>query len=239
MSFWQPRRRGLRAFGLAFALAPALLLAASAPARATADAAGEWSGFVGLEVRAFANDGAFAGQGENFTGSLVFEPEYFREWNGGRDRAVAKAFLRLDSADDERSHVDLRELYWQRVGDGYELDVGVRTVFWGVAESLHLVDIVNQTDLVEDLDGEDKLGQPMVRLGLSRPWGYLELFLLPGFRERTFPGVDGRLRPSPIIDTTAGYASSAGDGHVDAALRYSHVLGDVDLGVTYFRGTSR
>ena len=28
----------------------------------------------------------------------------------------------------------------------------------------YLVDIINQTDAVENLDGEDKLGQPMARL---------------------------------------------------------------------------
>ncbi|MEM1181541.1 MAG: hypothetical protein AAGM22_24570 [Acidobacteriota bacterium] len=219
--------------------ASAMLLLVAAPALADGGA-GEWSGFVGLELRAFSADGAFPGQDDDVTGSLVIEPEYFYEWNGGRDRVVAKPFLRLDSSDDERTHFDVRELYWQRVGDAYELDVGLRTVFWGVTESLHLVDIVNQTDLVEDLDGEDKLGQPMVRLGLERDWGYLELFLLPGFRERTFPGVDGRFRPPIPVDVDdARYASSAEDGHVDAALRFSRVLGDVDLGVTYFRGTSR
>ena len=200
----------------------------------------EWSGFVGVELRGFSSPGLLQGQDDDFTGSLVLEPEYFYEWRDGRDRFVARPFLRLDSADDERSHGDLRELYWQRVGDGYELDVGLRKVFWGVAESLHLVDIINQTDAVEDLDGEDKLGQPMVRLGLSRSWGFLQLYVMPYFRERTFPGVDGRLRaPLPVDDDAAFYESGAEEGHVDFALRYSHVIGDVDLGLSYFRGTSR
>lgn len=224
-------------------LAAALLLTALTSAPLAADGSevfDEWSGFVGVELRGFSSAGLFPDQDDDVTVSLVLEPEYFRETSSGRDRLVVRPFVRLDSADEERSHVDLRELYWQRVGDGWVVDVGLRKIFWGVTESLHLVDIVNQTDAVEDPDGEDKLGQPMVRLGLSRAWGELDIFLLPGFRERTFAGPDGRLRPAFRVDEDAArYASSAEDGHVDVALRYSRVLGDVDLGVSYFRGTSR
>ena len=63
---------------------------------------------------------------------------------------------------------------------------------------------------------------------------------MPYFRERTFPGVDGRLRaPLPVDTDNPVYESSAGQGHVDYALRYSHYIGDVDLGLSLFRGTSR
>ena len=220
--------------GLLAGLGLLLAIALAAPV-----SAGEWTGFVGLEWRGFASDGSAPGQ-ERHEGSLTLEPEFFHEWEEGRQRIVVRPFARLDSADDERTHVDLREFYWQRIGDGWDLEIGVRKVFWGVAESLHLVDILNQTDLVEDLDGEDKLGQPMIRVRLSRSWGLLEVFLLPGFRERTFPGADGRLRtPIPVDTDRPLYESSAEDGHVDGAIRWSHVLGDVDLGLSYFRGTSR
>ncbi len=199
---------------------------------------GEWAGFWGLELRAFESE-SVSGQ-EDQVGSLILEPEYFRQWNDGRDRLVVRPFARLDSEDDERSHFDIRELYWQRLGKRWQLDVGFRKVFWGVTESVHLVDIVNQADGVEDPDGEDKVGQPMVHLGLTKPWGRLDLYLLTGFRERTFPGADGRLRPPIKVDVDAArYESGAEEGHIDLALRWSRVLGDVDLGVSYFRGTSR
>jgi len=113
-------------------------------------------------------------------------------------------------------------------------------VFWGVTESRHLADVINQTDAVEDVDDEDKLGQPMVQLSLQRGWGRLEGFALLGFRERTFPGRDGRLRaPLPVDTDDARYESGAGDERVDAALRYSHYFGDWDLGVHAFHGTGR
>ncbi|MEM9555957.1 MAG: hypothetical protein AAGC60_17000 [Acidobacteriota bacterium] len=217
-------------------------LAAAPGAAAAGDGDGarwEWSGFAGFELRGFASSGVFDGQDDDVTASVVLEPELYRELDNG-DALIARPFLRLDSADDERSRLDLRELYWQRVGDGWELDIGLRKVFWGVTESVHLVDIVNQTDAVEDPDGEDKLGQPMIRLGLTRPWGRLQLFVLPVFRERTFAGTDGRLRPRLPVDTDAArYESSAEESHVDVAVRYSRVVGAVDLGVSYFRGTSR
>ena len=122
----------------------------------------------------------------------------------------------------------------------YEWTVGVSKVFWGVAESQHLVDIINQTDLVENIDQEDKLGQPMVNLSLIRDWGTVDLFVLSYFRERTFPGSKGRLGPRPTVDTGAAiHESGAGGRRTDLALRWSHSLGDYDLGLAWFHGTSR
>ena len=58
----------------------------------------------------------------------------------------------------------------------------------GVTESRHLVDVLNQVDGVEDIDEEDRLGQPMINISTQRDWGSVDLFVLPGFRERTFAG---------------------------------------------------
>lgn len=200
---------------------------------------GQWSGYLAFDSRSFLSDAAYDGQDDGDL-SLAFEPEYYREWRDGRDSFTFVPFFRYDSRDSERSHVDVRELHWQRIERDWELRVGISKVFWGVTESQHLVDVINQTDLVESPDGEDKLGQPMIRLALFRSWGTLELFVLPGFRERTYPGRDGRLRPALPIDTDgARYESAAGEGHVDAAIRWSHVVGPFDLGLSYFKGTGR
>ncbi len=113
-------------------------------------------------------------------------------------------------------------------------------MFWGVTESQHLVDVINQTDLVENPDGEDKLGQPMIKFTTIRNWGIVDVFLLPGFRERTFAGLDGRLRGPRVVDTDlTTYESSAGDEHLDIAARWSHTFGVFDLGVAGFKGTNR
>ncbi|HEY5703037.1 MAG TPA: hypothetical protein VIV20_06155, partial [Gammaproteobacteria bacterium] len=110
----------------------------------------------------------------------------------------------------------------------------------GVIEFQHLVDIINQTDLVENIDGEDKLGQPMLNLALINDWGTLDLFVMPWFRERSFPGTKGRLRTQPRVDTDLSrYESDAKEKHVDFAIRYSHFFGDWDIGLAHFYGTSR
>jgi len=109
-----------------------------------------------------------------------------------------------------------------------------------VTESVHLVDIINQTDAAGDIDGEDKLGQPMINVAWQRDWGLLSAYVMPYFRERNYPGVEGRLRtPLPVDSDRAVYESSSEDNHVDLALRYSHYLGDVDIGLSVFSGTSR
>ncbi|TNF92123.1 MAG: hypothetical protein EP297_13965, partial [Gammaproteobacteria bacterium] len=175
----------------------ALFLLVSAASFSTS--AGEWSGYVALEGRAFFHDG-LASQQTQDQYSISFQPEYYTEWNNGRDSFTFEPFIRIDSRDDERTHADIRELIWIHAAEDWELRTGIGKVFWGVTESRHLVDIINQTDLVENLDGEDKLGQPMVNLSLIRGWGTVDFFLLPGFRERTFPGQSGRLRSIPRVD---------------------------------------
>lgn len=202
-------------------------------------AAGEWSGHLDAEVRWFTQDPFDQRQPESAL-SLAFAPEYYNEWNEGADSFAFKPFFRWDQRDSERTHFDLREMLWIHAGDGWELRAGVGKVFWGVTEALHLVDVINQTDLVENPDGEQKLGQPLLKLSLEREWGTLDLFMLPGFRERTYPGSHGRLRPQPVVETSdAEYESGAGQRHVDFALRWSRAIGDWDIGLAHFHGTGR
>jgi hypothetical protein len=199
------------------------------------------SGSIELQVRAFWNDPAWIGQDDQaLQGTLVSTTEFRWRNEEGNQRASLIPYLRWDATDSDRSLVDLHEAYWAYEGRDYEILVGSNTVFWGVTESVHLVDIINQTDFAGDIDGEDKLGQPMVSLALQRDWGEISAFVMPYFSERTFAGVDGRFRPQLPIDTDrAQYESSSRESHVDFALRYSHYFGDVDIGLYAFSGTSR
>ncbi|NIA70402.1 hypothetical protein HBA54_17495 [Pelagibius litoralis] len=200
----------------------------------------DFSGFVAGETRIFPDKAQFPGQNNShISPSLVIQPELRYRWNGRDDRITFVPFLRLDADDENRTHVDIRELNWYRQADDWDVVLGVSKVFWGVAESRHLIDIVNQTDLVESPDQEDKLGQPMANLNLLRDWGTLSFFVLPGFRERTFPDDDARLRGALPIDDDPSYESSAEEWHVDFALRYSQTIGDWDFGLAHFYGTSR
>ena len=198
-------------------------------------------GSVEVEARAFWQEPAWVGQDDRGLQPAVdWTPELRWRNADGNQRASLIPHLRWDGTDSERSLVDLREAYWALEGENVELLVGANTVFWGVTESVHLVDIINQTDLAGDIDGEDKLGQPMVNLAVQRAWGQISAYVMPYFRERTFPGAAGRFRPPlPIDDDNPVYESADQDKHVDFAIRYSHYLGDVDIGLSAFAGTSR
>ena len=198
----------------------------------------ELSGYISVEGRFFVNEATFPEQEKN-SGSLAIAPELYHQWESGSALTFAP-YVRLDNTDPERTHFDIRELNYLLLGETWELRLGVGKVFWGTTEFVHLVDIVNQTDFVENIDGEDKLGQPMLHLALVNDWGVIDMFALPYFRERTFPGPEGRLRFGLKVDTDHPvYESADEEHHTDYAFRYSHYVGVLDFGVSYFTGTGR
>ena len=198
----------------------------------------EVRGNIEIQGRFFYEDSLFPTQHDSQL-SLAAAPEFFWEWNGGNDSVEFVPSARVDQHDDERTHTDIRELSWVHVGDDWETRIGIRRDFWGVTEFQHLVDIINQSDSVEDVDNEDKLGQPMINLSLVNDWGILDFYVLPYFRERTFAGPEGR--PGiPFVNTDrAFYESSDEDNHVDWAVRWAHTVDDLDIGLSWFEGTSR
>ncbi len=204
-----------------------------------APVAADFSGNVALEAVTFPEDAQFEGQFDDNT-TLSFEPRWTTRWNGGDDRFSVELFLRADAEDAGREHADIRELLWLRIDGDNEWRVGVNTMFWGVVESQHLVDVINQIDAVEGIDGEEKLGQPMIHWKRYADAGVYDVLILPGFRERTFQEAEGRLRAPLMVDTDrAEYESDDEDSHVDVALRWSQTYGDLDLGVHLFAGTNR
>lgn len=200
----------------------------------------EITGFVESETRIFQQSPLDPAQNGAIGLSLAIEPEFYREWADGDYRFMGKPFYRFDLRDSERTHFDIRDLYVQRVADNWELKLGVSKVFWGVTESQHLVDVINQVDFVENFDLEDRLGQPMVNFTYLADVGTFDLFYLPYFRERTFAGPDGRFRTIPAVDEdTVVYESSLEEWQPDVSVRWAHVLGEFDVGAYYFYGTSR
>ncbi len=197
------------------------------------------SGNISIEGRHFSHDGLYPGQ-ENGGISISLQPEFRKRWDNDRKSFTFIPFYRWDDKDDERTHGDIRQLDSIVAQGDWEYQLGISKVFWGVTESQHLVDIINQTDSVENVDGEDKLGQPMFRISRIMDNGSIGLYVLPYFRERTFPGVSGRLRSPLVVDTDNPlYESDDEERHIDYAVRWSHTFDDVDLGLSYFDGTSR
>jgi hypothetical protein len=194
-------------------------------------------GELGFQARTFVEKGlADQSQFQNSVSALL---EFDSTLGDGE--FVAKVFARYDFEDDERTHFDLREALWTYYGDSWEVKAGVGKVFWGVTESMHLVDIVNQSDGVENPDGEDMLGQPMLKFSSENDWGTVDLFWLPYFRERTYAGSDGRLQALPLTvsNDEATFESGAEEWHSDFAIRYSHYIGELEFALSHFSGTSR
>ncbi len=164
-------------------------------------------GFIAPELRLFTETPSSSRQ-QDETLSIAGEITAQYLWDDNDQSFVFTPFVRLDQHDGERSHWDIREARCAYYGNGWEFRAGFDKVFWGVTEAVHLVDVVNQTDLIEDpIKQEVKLGQPMMRLRTVRSFGTLEALFLPYFRERTFPGREeassgdrhsGRTRPDAI-----------------------------------------
>jgi hypothetical protein len=222
-------------------LLPALLLAGllACGCALAQDTYTDLRGSVTAEWLGFWQDAQFPNQHDSYL-SLAAEPELIHERNSGDDIFTFKPYYLVDQHDNKRTHGDIRELSWIHAARDWELTVGFSKVFWGVTEAVHLVDIINQTDYVVNNDGEDKLGQPMINLALIRDWGVVDLFVLPYFRDRTFHGKQGRPRFGiPVDNNHIQYESSSKQKHVDFAVRWSHTIGDWDIGLAHFTGTSR
>ena len=194
---------------------------------------------VEAEYRYFYEDPLFESQEDQFP-SIALRPEYQIQWNDGYESINFTGFFRWDR-DDARTHWDVRELYFQKAKNNWELSLGLKKIYWGVAESNHLVDIINQTDVVESFDGEEKLGQPMAQFTWStEKFGTFDLFYLPYHRKRTFAGEKARLRFGTIIDKDdVTYESNAEEWRQDLAIRWNYYIGAFDIGLSHFYGNGR
>ncbi|MEO0956863.1 MAG: hypothetical protein AAFY66_00040 [Pseudomonadota bacterium] len=199
----------------------------------------EFFGEVELEGTVFFEEPQFDQQVRD-DASIAGQFTLLAEWLDGDVTLRFTPFARADLADDERTNGDIREAKVDYVNGPWSLRVGVDTIFWGKTEAFHLVDVVNQTDFVEDIDDEDRLGQPMIRLARLTDFGEFAALYFPYQRIRRFPGPEGRLRfalpvntDNPIFETDAERFTPS------FALRYSGFVGPVDLGLHVFHGLGR
>lgn len=144
---------------------------------------------LGFEQRFFASRGLAAA--ERSQQLLSYRALWSYEDASRKHQLNLEPYLRWHRADSDSNLVDLQQAYWRYIGDGWEFKAGIDTLFWGVTESQHLVDVLNQSDLVAGVELEAKLGQPMLQLRRSGNAGTLDLFVLPYFRERLFPLTTG------------------------------------------------
>ncbi len=205
--------------------------------------ANEFSGEISLQGRYFKDEGASPEQNKKTDVALSIQPEYKHKWDSGHKKITFTPFYRWNQQDKERTHADIRQLdFVGSLGEegNWEVQAGISKTYWGVTESQHLVDIINQTDALEGIDGEDKLGQPMFRVSRLADNGSLDLIVLPYFRERSFAGSKGRFRAPLVVDSNATtFESAKKEKHIDYALRWTETVDALDIGIHMFNGTSR
>lgn len=192
---------------------------------------------AGLELTAFFDDGA---QQQTRTDSSIHLQTEIHQSFTKNQQLDARVFARWDQQDRHRTHIDVREALWLHNQGALQWRIGMGQVFWGVTEGAHLVDIVNQTDAIESLDGDVKLGQAMVNMSWEHDAHLVDIYLLPFARERVFASKKGRLRLPWLVDTdNASYESRAKNHHLDAAVRYQFNDKGLRVGVSAFAGTAR
>ena len=175
-----------------------------------------------------------------FNGSLAWEPGFFMNVTDYMNFELI-LFGRVDQHDRNRTHGDFREAFFELFFDEWTLGFGIHKVFWGVTESRHLVDIINQSDLVEDFDTDIKLGQAMVTTSYTHDKaGTFSLYVMSWARPLVFPGPLGRpTLPVPVDNDLRVYESRLKQGQIDVAFRWAQSMGGFDWGLTYFFGTAR
>ena len=210
-----------------------LLLAAATNLQA------QWRASVAVEERVF-KDATIETGASRYETALIFNGAFFHVWDGGYQSLAIEPFVRLDIDPGGNNRVDLREASWQYRRARWQVGIGMREVYWGVAESRQLVDVINQRELVVAGPGYVKLGQAMVNVATDQKWGRFDVFLLPWFRERSYAGRARLLWSSLPIDTdNAEYGPGAGKRSLDWAARWTHSLRDWDVGLSHFSGTNR
>ena len=193
----------------------------------------EYSVDIAATARAFVQEAPLE-IGDSYRFDAGLEGEVSAEGRFADTDYKLRLFGNWDEQDDERRYTDIRQasLHWRR--DRVSMSLGVGTFFWGVSESINIVNVLNQADLRQTVDGKEKIGQTFASVGLRFGHGEVSLYYLPIFREREFPE-----RPSLGLPVSGRAIFEASDRNRDFALRGHFYIGDLETGLGYFKGTRR
>ena len=186
----------------------------------------------------FAESPAYAEQSRNQWGLRV-QPELIY----GGDALLTwtlEPVLGYASQAQQQPDFDLRQAKLDVDWGDWRLTLGNDVVFWGVTEVVQLPDVVNQTDLADDIFGDTKLGQPMLRLERLSDLGAFQLYYFPLARVRRFPGEEGRLRLQPYVDEDAAlWETDLKEAEPSFAARWETNWDRLDFGAFAYHGVTR
>lgn len=193
-------------------------------------------GNINLEQRHYTSKGDQ--QTEQYEATLSFQPELYYSYDN--IQINIKPYARMNSLDKNKSDFYFKELNITYSSNAHEFTAGINQVFWGVTESQHIIDIVNQTDILASVDFKQKIGQPMLQYTYYLNESSLQVFFLTKFQESLYASNEGRLRPAFVVDPSlVKFESSKGKNRRDFALKYSSHLAEVSYSLHYFNGIQR
>ena len=146
----------------------------------------------------------------------------------------AKLFANWDSADENRRYGDIRQAKLAGRWGDFGAAAGIDTFFWGVSESINLVNVINQSDIRESIDNKVKQGQTFAALNYRLDAGELGVYFFPRFVARDFP-----LRPAYGLPVSADNRYESDDKNGGVAARGLFYLDDFEFALGYFNGTRR
>lgn len=146
-----------------------------------------------------------------------------------------RLFYNWDLEDEERRYYDLREARLNYSSGRWQFEAGNAVVFWGVSETINIVNVINQADLKESVDGKEKMGQGMLVSRYSGNINSFSIYYLPSFEPLDYPE-----RPSPtikILQDQPRFEKNADEG--EWAARWVGAFDFGDVGLSYFNGIRR
>ena len=198
---------------------------------AKAEIGTEHRGKIMVEASWYPQSAAYADQKNSFI-YLEARPELVIYG----DAIEAQVQPRISGGTAGDGRIDFREAHvTARLGDA-DILVGSTILFWGKVESYNPVDVVNARDFSRGLMRSEKRGAPMLRLSWPAGPGQLDLLAID-FAENIYPGLASRERPALRITNEVSYSGGAKRDDIANAVRWSGYFGDIDLGVSWFRGT--
>lgn len=191
----------------------------------------EYRGEITAEASWYPQGAAHAGQKDSFVHTEA-RPELVVYGD------VAEALIqpRISGGTAGEGTIDFREAnVTARLGD-VDILIGSTILFWGKVESYNPVDVVNAKDFNRGVMRSEKRGAPMLRLSWPAGSGQLSLLAID-FTENIYPGLASRERPALTIEKEASYSGGAKREDIANAVRWSGYFGDIDVGISWFRGT--
>lgn len=172
------------------------------------------------------------------TAQLGLDYQYLQSWDSLRLRLVVNPRYLESGSGDPRPSFYWDELFVLLEQDNRELKVGRIKEHWGVMETRQLVDVINTYDNLDGLQPEEKLSQKAIKLGSTLGPGHLSLYLLDGFEPVQFYSEPARFA-AYRVQPAAEYIHGADPDSLDLAARYFVSVADLDIGLSYFKGTNR